>query len=111
MTKFVRSIPYFKALVKAPSNTRMRLLKSFPTYVCDDMIEVLYNLVMGTVKANQRQLAKLKKHKNRLRAITIARSKNGKRKVLYKQNGGFLGILLPIVSSIVGGIIGAVRGK
>jgi len=109
--KFERSIPYFKAIIKTPSGLRKRLLRSFPSYVCDDLIEILYNVVMGKVKINQGQLKKLRRHKKSLRKLTGAKSKSGRRKVIYKQSGGFLGVLLPIVSSIVGGIIGAVRGK
>ena len=47
--KYDRSIPYFNAILKAVQNKRMSILQSFPSFVIDDLLEVLYNVVLGKV--------------------------------------------------------------
>ena len=47
--KFNRSMPYFTALVKTLKDKRMNVLQSFPKFVVDDLIEIIYNVVLGNV--------------------------------------------------------------
>jgi hypothetical protein len=80
---------------------RMNILHSFPSFVVDDIIEILYNVVLGKVDIGRRKV-KLHKHKKALLELVNIKSKNGRRKVIYKQTGGFLGALIPIVLSVLG---------
>ena len=103
--KIARSLPFFKALIKSPILKRARILRSFPSYVVDDLCEVLYNIVTGRVKLGGRPKKTLMKYKKALLALTNARSKPGRRNVIYKQKGGFLGALVPIITSLAAGLL------
>lgn len=100
--KFKRSLPFFEVLLKASPKNRITVLKSFPNYVVDDLVEILYNIVLGKVSA---PIKKIIKYKKPLLDLKNSKSKTVRRKILYKQNGGFLGALIPIVASIAGGLI------
>jgi hypothetical protein len=98
---YKRSLPFFNALLKASTMKRMNILHSSPSYVVDDLIEILYNVVLGKVDIGRRAV-NLKKHKKALLDIVNTPSKKGKRRVIYKQKGGFLGALIPIILSTLG---------
>lgn len=97
--KISRSIPYFNALLKASSHKRMEILHAFPSFVLDDLIEVLYNVVLGRVDIG-RKSKNLLKHKKALVDIVNTKSKSGKRALVYNMKGGFLGALLPIILGV-----------
>lgn len=104
--KFNRSIPYFNAVLKADVSKRITILQAFPTFVIDDLLEILLNIVRGTMKVTNSKFKVLKRHKKPL--IDLVNSKNKKlmRKVIYKQRGGFIGALIPIALSALTGLIG-----
>jgi hypothetical protein len=103
--KVERSIPYFNALLKAPVVKRIQILQSFPAHVVDDLIEILYNVVLGRVDIGSRT-KNLKRHRKALLDIVNTKGKRFRRNIIYRQKGGFLGALIPIVLSTVAGIIG-----
>jgi hypothetical protein len=96
--KLDRSLPYFNTLLKAPAGKRSSILQAFPSFVVDDMVEVLYNVVLGNVNIGSRK-QNLKKYKKALLNIVNIKGKKAKRKIIYKQKGGFIGTLLPIILS------------
>lgn len=103
---YSRSLPLFNVLLKAQASKRMHILQQFPAYVVDDLIEILYNVVLGKVDIGKK-VTQLKRHKNALLNIVHAKGKRGKRQVFYKQSGGFLGALLPLIpliASTIGGL-------
>ena len=102
--KIERSIPYFNALLKAPVAKRLTILSSFPSHVVDDLIEVLYNVVLGRVDVGSKA-KNIKKYRKALLDIVNTKNKKFRRAVIYKQKGGFLGALIPIVLSTVAGLI------
>jgi hypothetical protein len=101
---YKRSLPFFNALLKASTMKRMNILHSSPSFVVDDLIEILYNVVLGKVDIGRRSV-NLKKHKKALLDIVNTPSKTGKRRIIYKQKGGFLGALIPIILSLFGNAI------
>lgn len=103
--KFERSIPYYKALLKANPSKRIKILQSFPSFVIDDMLEVLYNIVLGRVKLNGSKQKMLKKHQRPLLDLVNTKNRKRMRKIFYKQKGGFIGAILPIVLSALGGLL------
>lgn len=103
--KFQRSIPYFNALLKATKLKRMNILQSFPSFVIDDMLEVLLNIVLGKVNVTRGKRTILSKHQKPLLDIVNTKNKKLMRKIIYKQSGGFLGSLIPIVLSTLSGLI------
>ena len=104
--KFDKSIPYFKALMQAPAKNRMMILQSFPHFVIDHLVEIIFNAVMGNVKLSSKSRKLAEKHKKALKQITVAaRNKNKRRSLIYKQKGGFIGAILPFLTSALGGIL------
>lgn len=99
-----RSLPYFNALVKAPNNKRMTILQSFPSFVIDDLLEVIVNIVRGNVNITKAKKLVLQKHKRSLLSLVNSKNRRLMRKIMYKQNGGFLGALIPIVLSAISAI-------
>jgi len=96
-----RSHLYFQTLLKAPSNARMGILQAFPSFVIDDLLEVIYNIVMGNVNIGSRT-KNLRKHKKALLDLVNTKGKNLRRVVFYKQKGGFIAALLPIALGALG---------
>ena len=99
--KFHQSLPYFNALLKAPNVRRMEILQSFPKFVVNDLIEVIYNVVLGNVDIGKRK-TKLKKHRKVLLELVSVKGKKNRRNLVFSQKGGFLGALIPIALSIIG---------
>jgi hypothetical protein len=98
--KFDKSIPFFNVLLKAPVGTRHGILNSFPQFVIDDLVEILYNIVLGNIDLGSRK-KNLKKYKKPLLDILNTKSKLGRRRIVYRQKGGFIGSLIPIVLSVL----------
>ena len=103
--KLERSVPYFNALLKANESKRIVILQSFPSFVIDDLLEVLYNVVLGKVDVSRGKHKVLKKHQKPLLDLVNNKNKKVMRKIIYKQKGGFLGAILPIVLSTLGGLL------
>ena len=101
-----RSIPFFTALIKAPNKNRASILKQFPAYVIDDLVEIIYNIIMGKVNIG-RKVTKLYPYKKQLLKLKNARTKVARRKVILNQKGGLLPILLPIIGSVASSVIGS----
>jgi hypothetical protein len=98
-----RSIPFIKILIKSKVN-RHDLLRRFPEYVVDDISEILRNLVLGALPVKDKQVKVLKKYKTPLlKLVNLKKKKRGQ--FIYKQKGGFLGAVLPILASLVGGLV------
>jgi len=98
--KFNRSIPFFNALLKAPVNRRNHILQAFPKFVVDDLVEVLYNVVLGRINIGSRK-QHLNKHRKTLLNIVNTNNKNTRRNIIYRQKGQFLTSLIPIVLSLI----------
>ena len=62
--KYTRALPFVKVLDKSkPRINKCDILKKFPEYVTDDIVEILHNILIGklNVKPNQKKvLAKRK---------------------------------------------------
>ena len=104
--KLLKSVPYIDTLLIAPPSSRVHLLRSFPAYVIDDIVEILYNVVMNNVNVHSSHISKLSRHKNALNTLIRARRKHTRQKVMYKQNGGFLGAVIPIIAGVVSELLG-----
>jgi hypothetical protein len=104
-----RSLPYIKYLLKIKDNkTRLSALHGFPPFVITDIIVTLYNILRGNCRLtcsqkniimhNKAPLINLMDHERR-------KIKTNARKIIYKQRGGFIGSLLPIIASVLGGLV------
>jgi hypothetical protein len=94
-----RHAPLLRALSKATSTTRKRLLKSHCTpdfLAC--IKQCAQNVIKGNIPLTGAQLNALRRKKHILKQLVHKRTSLAKRKKLV-QTGGFLGALLgPIVS-------------
>ena len=68
--------------------------------------ECMYNVATVPPKT----LAKLKKHKSKIRKVIAKRTNFKKKKKLLAQSGGFLPLLLAPIVSLVGGLVGEAIG-
>ena len=100
--KFKRSIPFFTSLIKSPKASRMTILKSFPTFVIDDLLEITVNIVRCNVDVSEARKKVLRKHKRSLLTMVNARNIKFQRQAMYKQGGGFIAALLPIALAALG---------
>lgn len=110
LKKFRRSYPYITLLHKGikQNKDKLAILKSFPDFVLSDLIEVLFNILQGNCHISKKQLHQIQKQRKSVtqfyKSIQRTKSHKGRKKVLYKQKGGFIGALLPIVASIASGL-------
>ena len=91
-------------------NASPKLRKSILQVAPDDLVkaiyEIVYNVLCGNHKIQNKTKTELKKYKNHLRKlVNPSQSLSVKRKVLVQQGGSFLPFLL---SSVLSGIIGKI---
>ena len=80
------------------------MLKKFPEFVINDMVELLYNILVGTVQIRPKQKASLKRHRASMYKFADLPSLKDRRDFIYKQKGGFLTTILPFIASILSGL-------
>lgn len=102
-----RSIPYIKILQKTHDRNKIRLLKTMPKYVLNDIVEVLVNILEGNCECPRRFKPALNKVEKKLTDLVDQKTNSGREAVMYKQRGGgvFLGLLLPAISALVSGLL------
>ena len=108
--KCKRSAPYIVALHNGlrNNNGKRELLNRLPNFVAHDIIEILYNTLHGNCKnVSMKQVEKLKKQKHVIANVLqeAKKKKISHKKLLYKQKGGFLGAILPIIASFIASAI------
>ena len=75
------------------------------------LFEIIENLRIGKLKLPPSKLKHLKKHLNILDGINGKPRSNFRRRKLVKQSGGFLHIILPILTTVVAELIGNAISK
>ena len=105
--KLKRTVPYLRLLNDAPAENRRQMLNSYPAFVVDDLVEILYNIIVSNVPLRcPKHRHVLKRNAAALNEIGNAVKNRKKRKALiYQQTGGFLGAILPLVTSVLGGLV------
>ena len=104
-----RTLPYLNLLKTVDEKAKKKMLKSFPTFVIDDMVEILYNILSKNVTLRNPKFKKVIDDRKRiLRSFYgMARQRTKRKKVLLQQKGGFLGAMIPIIASVLGGLAGS----
>lgn len=101
----MRSLPYIKILTKAKGPiSKVDMLRNMPSYVMDDMIEIIYNIITGHIKVGSKAIKRLKPYKKPLLKL-VNSPKQTRKTFVYKQKGGFIGAVLPIIASLIGGLV------
>ena len=113
MKRLRRSYPYIMFLHNRvrENKDKMTILRSLPDFVAADVIELLYNILQGNCHVTKQQIAQIKKQRksitNIYKSIQNSKSQKSRKNLLYKQKGGFIGSILPIVASIASGLVGS----
>lgn len=102
---FNRTLPFLKILLKSkPRVNKIEILKSFPDYVTNDIVELLYNILTGNVPIKPRQKVSLTKHRKAMHNFANLPSLKSRKSFIYKQKGGFLTTILPLMISALGSL-------
>jgi hypothetical protein len=107
MSHIKRSMPFIEAMkrVKSPK-ARQELFKHLPTFVVDDIAEIIYNILIGNAHISPNYKKRLGQVRHQLYGMIRATSKGKRRKILYKQSGGgIFTVLLPAIASVIASII------
>ena len=83
MKRIERSIPYFEALINSKAD-RWKLLQSFPSFVFNDFIEVLHNVVLGQIDSSSYK-KRLQKYRNTLIDMVNINGIKAKKRNLMKR--------------------------
>jgi len=104
------NLDYLSVLGKTKSKKKRDLLIDIAT---NDQVkaieECINNILDGNVKLSKLEIDQLKKYKCLLRKHRNTKLTIKERKHLLKQRGGFLNVLLPIASGILGSIFGGLK--
>ena len=85
LRRFSRSIPYFKAILRAPSNSRWQIMHSMPAFVMNDFISVLQQIVLGRVNVGHKSgKYRLKKYQEALVDMAKAMNLAAKKRILER---------------------------
>ena len=107
-----RSLPYIEVMMKSkPHMVKGELLRYFPEFVTDDLIEVIYNIATQKIDITCEQLKKLKKFQRQTLHLLNISNKRKRRTYMVNQTGGFLGAFLPIIASLVGGLVSGLTSR
>ena len=100
-----RSLPYIKVLVKSKGNVNKKeVLRNFPEFLINDIVEILFNIITGKIDIGSKQKKRLKPYKKPLLKL-VNTPKKSRKTFVYKQKGGFIGAVLPIIASLIGGLV------
>ena len=103
--KYSRAIPFIKVLDKSKSHlNKSDILKKFPEFVTNDIIDVLYSILVGKLHIKSCHKKILAKHKNKMHEFVSLPSLKKRRNFIYEQKGGFLGAILPAIISVLGNL-------
>lgn len=92
-------------LATASPKLRKAILNQADKSLIQTLTESCHNVANGNIKISPCNLRKLKRYKSQIRKITCPKSGWQLKKKVLIQSGGFLPILMPIISSVLGGIV------
>jgi len=105
MNRLKSQLHFLHVLKDAKPQARRALLASANDELIKAIVECAINTLNGNHKLTQDEKGKLKKYKNRLRALVNPKiSFKSKRKFLV-QKGGFI---VPLLASVLSGVIGSI---
>ena len=102
---------FLKTLVNLTPPSRKIILKDKNVGGDEALFDVIHEIALNTIKGNvkldKNQLKKLKPHNHLLKKYCCSKIKKSKlkRQKLLSQSGGFLPILIPIITEIIGSLI------
>ena len=108
-TRLRRSHPYLQTLHRGIKNSKdlIEILRRFPSFVIQDIVEILYNMVHKRCHITPKQKAMLFKHKASVNKLLsdAKRYKRNPKHILKRQKGGFLPLLIPVALSLISNLL------
>ena len=105
-----RNLPALQLLHKAKSTKqRKQLVEAFDRDAIEALCEILLNLLYGRIRTNQGIIQKLKRYKKNIRLATLKKTPIGKKRKIL-QRGGFLGLLAPLLGTVIPAIAQTIGG-
>ena len=95
-----------RLLSLATPRARNQLIRCADRDLIHCISECCVNVLNGRVPLTPKQKSKLSRHKEKLRTLVKRKVSLRKKKEII-QKGGFLGIILPAVASVLGGLLGS----
>lgn len=104
--------PILLALSTGDRRLQQAILRHSPDALIRLLAQSAANILVGNIKLSPHQKRRLGKFKLVLRKLQRRGVPlSSKRRLLINQRGGFLSLLLPIISAAVGGLVGRVLNK
>ena len=101
-----RNAPFLRLLHKASPKARKELLEKHCTPdLVESICECCYNVLKGSVPLTRSQKDALRRKKQMLRQLALKKTSLKKKKELI-QKGGFLGVLLGPIVSVLSKVLG-----
>jgi len=100
--------PVLIALARSDHRTQKTLLRSVGPEIVRILARIAANIISGDFPLNPRQKRRLRPYQKTL--LSLRDNPKGRRRTLLKQKGGFLPLLIPLIASAVGGLLGKSLG-
>ena len=71
----------------------------------DDICEILYNVYKGNIDIEEKHVHSIGKIKSKLCHFMRKRKHKSRTKYIENQNGGFLGIAIPLIANAIGALL------
>ena len=95
-----------RLLSLATPRARNQLIRCGDKELINCVSECCVNVLQGKVPLTPKQKSRLIRHKNKLRTLGKRKTSVRQKKEII-QKGGFLGLILPAVASVLGGLLGS----
>lgn len=103
--------PMLLALASAKPKVRHLILKSLDAYTIRVLAQIAANMLHGNIPLSKVEKRKARKYRRLISILINKYTTTEQKRGALIQQGGFLPFILPIVSSLVGGLIGKVLKK
>ena len=103
-----KNLAIIRAFSDLPPTARREVLRCANSSLATGLCEIIYNILQGKIRLSPKHKSRFNKSKRNLRLLGYQKRLplQRKRKLLV-QSGGFLSAILPLVASIVSGIVSA----
>lgn len=98
-----------RLLSLATPRARNQLIRCGDKELINCICECCVNILQGKVPLTPKQKSRLSRHKNKLRTLAKRRTSVRQKKEVI-QKGGFLGLILPAVAGVLGGLLSSGGG-
>lgn len=100
-----RNVPFLEVIARGTPKQKQGILEGASNDLCRCLAEICHNVLKGCLNLTNREAAKLKKHKTKIRFLGDRKVSLTKKKKLVQQQGGFLSLLAAPLLSIIGDLV------